>query len=369
MPNEELPVTVVSQDEPGATAREESVPSIQHTDDDPHTCSVSIIIPSCAKPYSCLAVLAAINDQTKRPLEVIIVDSSGATAQEWDRIKPKISARLSECLRIHHVQSTAFPGRARNIGGRLAEGDWIAYLDVNTLPAPNWLESSITAADSSGTLGCWGSTKFRATSTFAELLRDGIYGAHGRRTLPGSVLHRSVNKAVGQFIEWVRAAEDSEWIARALTLGVPVIDSPEGTINYVGMSSISPSDALHKWLRNYVASQMLQHLRFQKVIAWLALYGTLVTFAFNWNAIAAGWQTDSPLYVDHITKIASLAPVWVYILFRGAWLPCRRGVPWRRLLPLRFILIAFVCLLLDGTKALAFLVGRRQVRRFHDVLV
>jgi hypothetical protein len=135
------------------------------------------------------------------------------------------------------------------------------------------------------------------------------------------------------------------------------------------MASITAKDALHKWWRNYAAAQTLQHLRVQKVIAWLALYAMLVTFAFNWNAIAAGWQTDSPLYIDHITKIASLAPVWGYICVRGAWLPYRRGVPLKQLFPLRFIRIATVCLLLDGMKALAFLISRRQVKQLHGSLV
>ena len=333
------------------------------------SCNVSIIIPSCAEPYDCIPILKAIDAQVIHPLEVIIIDSSGAAFQEWAHTTEEISIELSARLRIHSVQHVTFPGKARNIGCKLASGEWIAFLDVNTLPAPEWLESSITAANSSGALGSWGSTKFQAASSFAELLRDGIYGVHARRTLPGSVFRRSVIEAVGQFIEWVRAAEDTEWIARALTLGLPITDGPEGAINYLGMASISPSDALHKWRRNYLASQMLQHLRFQKVIAWLALYAMLVTLAFNWNAIAAGWQTDSPLYIDHVTKIASLAPVWGYICVRGAWLPYRLGVPWERLFPFRFICIASVCLLLDGTKALAFLVGRRQVKRCHDVKV
>jgi glycosyltransferase involved in cell wall biosynthesis len=368
--NPDFPATMVAQKHPITTGRKHLAHSNHHTGEDILGACVSIIIPSCAAPRECLPVLKAIDAQWIRPFEIIVVDSSGSAADDWEYTTTEISSLLlSERLRIQSAPSGTFPGRARNIGCKLAKGDWIAFLDVNTIPAPEWLEASIATANSSGGLGVWGSTEFQATSNFAELLRDGIYGVEPRRTLPGSVFRRSVTEAVGHFIEWVRAAEDTEWIARARTLGLSITDAPKGSIRYIGMASITPTDALHKWWRNYAAAQTLQHLRVQKVIAWLGLYATLVTFAFNWNAIAAGWQTDSPLYIDHVTKIASLAPIWGYIWVRGAWLPHRRGVPWKRLLPLRFMRIASVCLLLDGMKALAFLISGRQVKRLHDSLV
>jgi GT2 family glycosyltransferase len=336
--------------------------------EDSRTASISIIIPSCASPYSCRAVLKAIEQQETHPHEIVIIDSSGALNEEWDRTRRELSPSISGKLRIHRV-ATAMPGRARNLGIKLASSDWIGFLDVNTLPETGWLRDSLHKIAESGCSGSWGSTVFEAETGIAELLRDGIYGADANRTLPGSVIHKRAIEAVGQFIEWVRAAEDTEWISRALTLGIPVIDGPRSSIRYVGMARASLGDGMRKWRRNYLASHMLQHLHSQKVIAWLMLYAVLVTVAFNWNPIAAGWKTESPLYIDHITKIVSLAPLWTYAAIRGAWLPHRRGVPWSRLLPLRFLRIASVCLLLDGVKVMVFLLGRRGPEHNHDILV
>ena len=328
---------------------------------------VSIIIPSDASPRACLHVLQAIEKQKFQAREIVIVDSSGAADAEWAYVMSELSEAISGRLKVHRVDS-ALPGKARNLGIKLATGEWVGFLDVNTLPEVDWLERSLWNVTALGAMGSWGSTVFKATTDFAALLRDGIYGADAKRTLPGSVLHRRAVEAVGHFIEWVRAAEDTEWMNRAVTLGIPIADGPQASVQYVGMARISPGDAVKKWHRNYLASHRLQHLHFQKVIAWLMLYAFFVTAAFNWNAIAAGWQTDSPLYIDHVTKIASLAPLWIYIGIRGAWLPHLRGVPWQRLLPLRFLRIASVCLLLDTVKGLVFLFGRRQGSQAYESL-
>jgi GT2 family glycosyltransferase len=329
--------------------------------------NISIIIPSCVRPHFCLPVLRAVERQGIEAQEIIIVDSSGASDTDWVGIKGKLGQAFSDRLKVHHVRA-ALPGKARNQGIKLASGDWIAFLDVNTLPGIGWLENSLRSTMTSGALGSWGSTAFQADTKFAELLRDGIYGVDPKRTLPGSLFHKSVMEAVGHFIEWVRAGEDTEWMTRALTLGISIIDGPRSSIRYSGMARIGPGNAIRKWHRNYIAAHMLHHLHYQKIIAWLILYAIFVTAAFNWNAIVAGWQTDSPLYIDHITKLSSLAPLWIYILLRGAWLPHQRGVPWKRLLPLRFLLIASVCLILDIVKALVFFVGRRHVNPQHDTV-
>ena len=87
-------------------------------------------------------------------------------------------------------------------------------------------------------------------------------------------------------------------------------------------------------------------------------YVVVSLFAFNWNAIVAGWQVDSPFYLDHVTKIVSLTPIALYIVFRGCFLPYKRGVPWSDIFPFRFFLLAAVGALLDAVKVTTIFLPR-----------
>lgn len=315
---------------------------------------ISIIVPCAIDPLGCRSLLEALARQTLQPEEVIIIDSSGVDAESWKSLLYAAPTAKLTSVRLESI-APAMPGKARNMGIMLARAPWIAFLDVMTLPRESWLEEAFQMVRERKITGVWGSTCFEAKGFIAELIRDGVFGVAPRRTLPGSLICRSDVAAVGHFIEWTRAAEDTEWMARASTLRLKIQDGPRGLISYRGMQQSDLTFAIRRWKRNYTAAHQLQHLHFQKLIAWLLLYAMLVTFAFNWNSIVAGWRTESPLYIDHVTKIVSTSPAWGYLLVRGLLIPHRRGVAWNRLVPARFIAVAMVCLILDGVKALVFL--------------
>ena len=146
---------------------------------------------------------------------------------------------------------------------------------------------------------------------------------------------------------------------RAKAMGVKLTDSPhEALISYNGLTKLGFRGLAKKWRRNYLSSRQLQHLKVQTTIVWLLGYVVVSLTAFNWNAIVAGWQVDSPFYLDHITKIVSLTPIVLYVVFRGCYLPFKRGVPLRDLLPLRFLLLAAVGALLDSVKVVTIFFPR-----------
>ena len=94
---------------------------------------------------------------------------------------------------------------------------------------------------------------------------------------------------------------------------------------------------------------------------WLILYVIASLTAFNWNAIVAGWQIDSPYYIDHVTKLVSLTPVFIYTVLRGFYIPFKRGVPITVLIPFRFLFLAGVGLILDSIKITTILLPRDEV--------
>jgi len=321
---------------------------------------ISVIIPSNHGHHELLKIVHALCQQKLKPAEIVIVDSSlecGACPAEVTN-----SCAFNGIQLIYVHLAHALPGRARNIGLELSRAELIAFIDVQTIPIPNWLEISSHMLSSNRILGVWGATHFKADTTFERLVRDGFYGVQTRRTLPGSVFDRKVFAKVGQFIDWARAGEDTEWMLRVELLKVPVVCPTCVLIDYVGLIGLDLKTLLRKWHRNYSASRGLPQFFPQRLILWLIFYPLLILIAFNWNYLVADWRLDSPFYIGHVTKIVAVLPAMTYVIIRGMMLPLKRGIAIKQLLPIRFLAVTFICFMADAVKVLMFSIPKRK----HD---
>jgi len=318
---------------------------------------ISVIIPSNHSHHELLKVVHAICQQKVKPAEIVIVDSSlecGACPEEVTN-----SCEVSG-IQLIYVQAHALPGRARNIGLELSRAELIAFIDVQTIPKPNWLEISSHLLTSNRVLGVWGATYFNADTMFERLVRDSFHGVQTRRTLPGSVFDRKVFAKVGQFIDWARAGEDTEWMLRVELLKVPVVCPTCVLIDYVGLIGLDLKTLLRKWHRNYSAARNLPQFYPQRLILWLIFYPLLILIAFNWNYLVADWRLESPFYIGHVTKIVAVLPALTYVVIRGMMLPLKRGIAIKQLLPIRFLVVTFICFLADAVKILMFSIPKRK---------
>jgi len=210
--------------------------------------SISVIIPSNHSHNELMNVVRALCGQTIKPFEIIIVDSAFAIGECPAEIK--MVCNYSGIDVIYLRCEGALPGKARNIGIGAASGELIAFIDVQTIPRAHWLEVSINHVTNHNTLGIWGSTCFSASTFFEKLVRDGFYGLLPRKTLPGSIFKREVFEKSGQFIDWARAGEDTEWILRLTVLRIPVFQPSEVFTDYIGLIDTNLIKLLKKWLRN-----------------------------------------------------------------------------------------------------------------------
>ena len=323
--------------------------------------NISVIIPSNHGHHELLKIVKAVCAQTVKPYEVVIVDSSNKCVTS----PIDVSVLCESCsikLVYEHVVTVLLPGHARNIGLDLSSGEIIAFIDVQTIPRTHWLESCLKCLASNSVYGVWGAACFKAETSFEKLVRDCFYGVLPRKTLPGSIFRKNVFDKTGQFIEWVRAGEDTEWMLRLELLKLNVANPPSALIDYLGLIGSDYKMLVSKWYRNYRASHQLPHFFPQRLFLWLILYPLLTLIAFNWNFLIADWRMDSSLYIGHITKIVALLPILAYIFIRGFWLPMLRGVDVWRLLPFRFISILSVCFVADTVKMLAFTLPFRNVK-------
>ncbi len=319
---------------------------------------ISVIIPSNHDHQELIKSVYLVCNQTLKPFEIVIVDSS----QESGSCPIEITklCALSGIELIYEHRKTALPGCARNIGLKKATCELIAFIDVHTLARPYWLEESLAVLVSNGADGVWGATCFNAQTSFERLVRDGFYGVNQRNTLPGSIFKHEVFLRVGQFIDWARAGEDTEWILRLELLKVPVVCTSSPMIDYVGLIGLDIKKLIWKWYRNYSASRDLPHLFPQKLLMWLALYPLLILLALNWNNLVADWRMDSLLYVGHVTKIFAILPLIAYFTLRGLVLPFLRGIEIGQLLPIRFIAVGMICAVADAVKLLVLSIPKRK---------
>lgn len=94
---------------------------------------LSVVLCTHGRPHYLAACLAGLATQTRRDFETVVVDSASPApaAAEIAEQAARFGARL--------VRSEA-PGlsRARNLGLAAARGGWVAYLDDDAVPAPDW---------------------------------------------------------------------------------------------------------------------------------------------------------------------------------------------------------------------------------------
>ena len=320
---------------------------------------ISVIIPSNHSHHELIVVVQALCNQTIKPAEIIIIDSSD---EQGECPTELITICESNVLQLIYKKITnALPGHARNIGLGLAGSELIAFIDVQTIPRAQWLEISLKLLVNNDIAAVWGKTIFCAETRFERLVRDGFYGTEPRRTLPGTVCKREVFAKAGQFVDWVRAGEDTEWILRLKLLKIVIVYPPIATIEYTGLTGLDMKQILKKWYRNYTTSRELPHFFPQKMLMWLVLYPLIVLSAFNWNYLIADWRMDSPLYIGHVTKTVAILPTFFYLSVRGIFLPLSRGVRIGHLLPVRFIAITVICFMADVVKFLVFSIPKRKI--------
>jgi GT2 family glycosyltransferase len=171
----------------------------------------AVIIPSYRAWATLPAVLDALRPQIEgREREAIVVDSSG------ERSARELEARWP-WVRFLLLSERTLPGRARNLGARETRGDWLAFLDADAIPEPDWLDE-LERASSTGMDGVAGSV---ANGTPGSVVGTAGYLLEFANWLPtarGAQLHgvscnllvrRAAFDERGGFLEDVFPGEDT----------------------------------------------------------------------------------------------------------------------------------------------------------------
>jgi glycosyltransferase involved in cell wall biosynthesis len=278
---------------------------------------ISIIVPTYNCSDNLKKLLQSIFAQSLQPDEIIIVDSS------TDRsIEDLLTSITSELPLIYKRSVKKYPGENRNEGASTASHEWLAFLDVGTIPRENWLKINMKLAIDEKYDVVFGNTKYRALNNFQMLLRAATYGSLGHETTPGTLVQIKNFQKSGGFIEGIRAGEDQEWRLQIRDVCKKLTTPDDITLDYSSLPN-SLFALQKKYFIYYMHSAKVSAQRNTRdvYLSVLLIFFSLVIT--QWNYLIGGWDTN-PLFISNITKIYALSLVIMllfYMAFRRLFKP------------------------------------------------
>lgn len=204
--------------------------------------AVSVVVPTYNRADTLERAVRSVLAQTFTDLEVVVVDD-GST----DATKEVVRGLDDPRVRYLH-QENAGRCAARNRGAAVARGHWLSFLDSDDAALPDWLESLVAAAESTGDRG--GGPADGASCGFRAVLEDGEggYREHGQR-LPSDLgpvyghavalftagtflLRRELFHRIGGYAEELAFAENSELALRLTATGPRLVPIPRPLVLY-----------------------------------------------------------------------------------------------------------------------------------------
>jgi len=124
---------------------------------------ISIIIPLLDAERTILHTLRALERQTRKDFEVIIVDD-GSTDMSA-KLLVQFSEQSNLQIKLIHQENSG-PAKARNTGAEQAEGEALIFLDSDCIPTENWVEE-MTRFLNRDVAGCYCGNKARNSESIA----------------------------------------------------------------------------------------------------------------------------------------------------------------------------------------------------------
>jgi 2-desacetyl-2-hydroxyethyl bacteriochlorophyllide A dehydrogenase len=250
-----------------------------------HPPETSIVIRAFNEERWLPDVLKAIDQQSYRDFEILLVDSGSI-----DRTRDIAAAYGARVVRLRSEDFTF--GHSLNLGIREARGSLIAILSAHAIPTDEgWLERLVAPLRHQETAMVFGGQRGHAVSKFSEA-RDfeRVFPARPQVMDDDHVFVNNANSAIRRdlwelhpFDEGLPGLEDAEWAKYWIPLGKQVLYEPAACIYHVHTESWS--QVRHRFHREGIAGRwtavrIIRHIpgEILREVYWSALDLSLATF-------------------------------------------------------------------------------------------
>ena len=238
--------------------------------------NISLIIPTNTNNFYIEDILTNISMWSIYPSEIIIINTTRLKIKLENYLKNKFKKKNINILIIN--RKNFFPGAARNVGITISSCEYIAFLDMNTVPYDkNWLKNNFRLIQQKKLDGVFGRTIYLVSNFKEKIIVASTYGLKSLRTIPGSIFKKKLIKKVGYFNSYTRAGEDTQWLNKLDKFNFK-LEFSKIPLFYKGLYKIDYRSIIEKWIRNYHHSANLPHLAYQKKIYIISLL--VISFIF-----------------------------------------------------------------------------------------
>ncbi|MFV4844884.1 glycosyltransferase family 2 protein [Edwardsiella tarda] len=201
------------------------------------TNKVSVVIPTHSRPDLLNKAINSVLSQTYKPYEIIVVDDTKSDST------PQFLSMLESDITIKFERNTSSGAcSSRNLGARIASGDFIAFLDDDDLWLPSKLEMQMNSLmeNSYDAIFCQLIINYEGTNiqyaTRARNVSNPLKEICFENFIGGtisSVIRRSVFLKLGGFDERFKAREEYDLWIRIIQLGalIKIIEKPLAIAN------------------------------------------------------------------------------------------------------------------------------------------
>jgi glycosyltransferase involved in cell wall biosynthesis len=127
---------------------------------------ISVIIPSYNRYDSLLFAIQSVKNQTYKDIEIIVVNDCSTDSRYYQKISGCTTVNLEKNSRIAlNIKKNPYGGRARNYGLKIANGNYIAFLDDDDYWMPKKIETQMEFMEKTNTCfscteGLYGTEQF-----------------------------------------------------------------------------------------------------------------------------------------------------------------------------------------------------------------